>query len=139
KGKGTSVHLVIGKLAAELDAIPWDGDDSPEESGDSSEEGDIDPILQPVKSGKKKVEPKKKVDVKIENSSDLVDAVLIAAERTEEDRQAKNQDNYAKRQIKGMNSSLEKIIKNWEMQNTKGIKTSVKNAIKKLERILDKL
>jgi hypothetical protein len=139
KGKGTSVHLVIIKAAAELDAIPWGTDDSSEESGDSSKGEDIDPMLEDVESGGAGTEQKEMIDVKIKNSGDIVDVVLIAAERTEEDRQARNQDNYAKRQIKALNSSLDKIITNWELQNTKGIKTSVKNAIKKLEKILDKL
>jgi hypothetical protein len=38
-----------------------------------------------------------------------------------------------------MNSSLDNILSNWKKQNTKGIKTAVKGAIKKLEKIRDKL
>ena len=136
KGKGTSVHLLITKLARELDAIddPWSSDDT---SGDGGE--DVDPILQPVQPGKRKKKRKKKIEVKIKDSSDLADAVIIADTRSKEEKVAQNQDNYAKRQLKVMNSSLDNILSNWEKQSTKGIKTAVKNAIKKLERIRDKL
>lgn len=136
KGKGTSVHLLITKLARELDAIddPWSSDDT---SGDGGE--DVDPILQPVKSSKGMKKRKKKVEVTIKDASDLSDAVLIADTRTREEQEARNQDTYAKRQLKGMNSKLDKILTNWEKQNTKGIETAVKNAIKKLEKIRDKL
>jgi hypothetical protein len=132
KGKGTSVHLLITKLARELDAIPdpWSSDDTSGEEGE-----DVDPILQPVKPKK----AKKKVEVEIKNSSDLADAVIIADERTKGENKARNQNNYAKRQLKGMNSSLDNILSNWKKQNTKGIKTAVKNAINKLEKIRDKL
>ena len=138
KGKSTSVHLLIIKLACELDAIddPWSSD------GTSGDEGEgVDPILQPVKPKRRKKGRKKKdrVEVTIKDSSDLADAVIIADARSKDEKVARNQDNYAKRQLKGMNSSLDNILSNWERQNTKGIKTAVKNAIKKLERIRDKL
>ena len=79
------------------------------------------------------------VEVTIKDSSDLADAVIIADARSKDEKVARNQDNYAKRQLKGMNSSLDNILSNWEKQNTTGIKTVVKNAIKKLEKIRDKL
>jgi hypothetical protein len=136
KGKGTSVHLLITKLARELDAIddPWSSDDTSGEGGE-----DVDSILQPVKPRRGKKEQKKKVEVEIKDSSDLADAVIIADERTKGETVARNQNNYAKRQLKVMNSSLDNILSNWEKQNTKGIKTAVKNAINKLKKIGDKL
>jgi len=137
KGKGTSVHILITKLAPELDAIddPWSSDDTSGEGGE-----DVDPILQPVQPRKKrKKKRKRKVEVTINDSGDLADAVIIADRRSKEEKVAKNQDNYAKRQLKVMNSSLDNILSNWERQSTKGIKTAVKNAINKLEKIRDKL
>jgi uncharacterized protein YukE len=136
KGKGTSVHLLIGKLARELDAIddPWSSGDT---SGDGNE--DVNSTLRELKPGGRKKGQKKKVEVIINDSGDLVDAIIIADRRSKEEKVAKNQDIYAKRQLKVMNSSLDNILSNWERQNTKGIKTAVKNAINKLEKIRDKL
>lgn len=142
KGKGTSVHLVISKTAEYLDTmqdIPRETVDSSEESGDSAEGEDIDPLLEDIQSGGEGTEPEEMTDIENANAGDIVDSVLIKDELAKEERRAKNQDYYAERQIKALNSSLDKIIANWDLQNTKGLKPLVRNAIEKLERILDKL
>jgi|GEM_PF-4712225 hypothetical protein len=138
KGKGTSVHLMIGKTAKRMGKVKL----KPKPKPQTQDTKDLDPLLAPLDDSP---EPSDSVD-----EGDLIDIDSIPADeltdlildidKTEVDRQkAKNEKAYGEKQLKSAVTSLDNIIGNWDNIDKKGLKTLVIQALIRLEKINKKL
>jgi hypothetical protein len=137
KGKKISIHLLISKIANNIDEYIVETNGSP------SIPIDLDPLLKP---SKRKNLPKKKerinkevIDAETLNPAELTDVINDIETIRISRKKAKNEKTYAKRQMKSALTSFDNILENWENIDQFGLKTVTKKALKKLEKINSKL
>jgi hypothetical protein len=134
-GKGTSAHLAIGMFANTLHELSLPSEVPTRQIEDQTEE--VDPLLQPIV-------PEQPIEVKegeyeIKTTEDLVEVAIIKTQEAKARKESKNKQNYAVRQLKMLNTSLDNILSQWEVQKKTGMKALVNKAIRKLNDIKEKL
>jgi len=138
KGKGTSVHLMIGKAAKRLGQVKL----KPTPKPPTPDVGDLDPLLTPLGDIPEPSDPSgddDSIDIDDLEPDELTDLVLDI-DKIEVDRQkAKNEKAYGEKQVKAAVTSLDNILGNWDNIDKKGLKTWVNKALARLEKIKAKL
>jgi len=127
---GTSVHLLIGKAAKNIQTIEIEGKPEPKSTGPSNA------LLKPrnKKKGKPK-KPKEKVDVDKETPAQIARKITDVEDVRKKEHEAKVDATFARRQLKSAVTSFDGIIERWESQDKKGLKTPLKRAIRQLIKI----
>jgi hypothetical protein len=138
KGKGISVHLLIGKAAKRLGKVKVKSIPKPQ----TPDTGELDPLLTPLDDSPKPSDPaddENSIDIDSMNADELTD-LIQDIDKTEVDRQkAKNEKAYGEKQLKAAVTSLDNIINNWDNIDKKGLKSLVNKAMARLEKIKEKL
>jgi hypothetical protein len=134
KGKGISVHLLIGKAAKRLGKVKVKPTPKPQ----TPDTGDLDPLLTPLDDSPKpndSADDDDSIDLDSIDVDELTD-LIQDIDKTEVDRQkAKNEKAYGEKQLKSAVTSLDNIIGNWDNIDKKGLKTLVNKALARLETI----
>jgi len=131
KGKNTSVHLLIIKVAKSILAGGLSIAVKPSETMGGKSKS----LLKPLKP---KTEPKSKVkEINLEdfNADKFADFVINDDEVRESKRKANNNKNYAIRETKSMITTLENIADGLENMNKKGLKSNLNKANRLIESI----
>ena len=138
KGKGTSVHLMIGKAAKRRGKVKLKVKPKQKTTGTD----DLDPLLTPLGDSSESsdsADDTDSIDIDSMDADELTDLILDI-DKTELDRQkAKNEKAYGEKQLKAAVTSLDNIISNWDNIDKNGLKTLVNKALARLEEIKGKL
>lgn len=138
KGKGTSVHLMIGKAAKRIGKVKL----KPKPIPKTPKTDDLDPLLAPLGDSSESSDTSDdagSIDIDSMDADELTDLILDI-DKTEVDRQkAKNEKAYGEKQLKAAVTSLDNIISNWDNIDKKGLKALVNKALARLEKIKGKL
>lgn len=138
KGKGTSVHLMIGKAAKRLGKVRL----KPKPKPKMPDTDNLDPLLAPLGDSSESSDSANEtdsIDIDGIGANELTDLILDI-DKTELDRQkAKNEKAYGEKQLKAAVTSLDNIISNWDNIDKKGLKALVNKALARLENIKGKL
>ena len=127
---GTSVHLLIGKAAKNIQTIEIEGKPEPKGTGPSNT------LLKPRSKKKSKTKkPTEKVDVQKETPAQIARKITDVEDVRKKEHEAKVDATFATRQLKSAVTSFDGIIDRWESQNKKGLKTPLKRAIRQLNKI----
>ena len=133
---GTSVHLLIGKVAKNIKTLEIEGGADIDSSKSSND------LLQPRKKKTKKTATKtEKVDITKESPAEIARKISDVEDVRKKNHDAKIATTYAIRQLKSAVTSFDGIIDNWGNQDKKGLKTPLKRAIRqlnKIQKMLDK-
>ena len=134
KGRGTSVHLLIGKAAKRLAKLKIS---KPKTQKPKSV--NTDPLFAPLPViSEDDKEAEEEIDLESISGGDLTDLVLDI-DKVEVDKQkARNEKAYGEKQLKAANTSLENIITNWNNIDKNGLEKLVDEAISKLSQIKQK-
>jgi hypothetical protein len=138
KGKGTSVHLLIGKAAKREGNMKL----KPKPKPHAPDTGDLDPLLTPLDDSSESSDSEDdtdSIDIDSIDADELTDLILDI-DKIEVDRQkAKNEKKYGEKQLKAAVTSLDNILGNWENIEKKGLKKLVNKALSRLNKIKEKL
>jgi hypothetical protein len=138
KGKGTSVHLLIGKAAKREGKMKL----KPKPKPHAPDTGDLDPLLTPLDDSSESSDSEDdtdSIDIDSIDADELTDLILDI-DKIEVDRQkAKNEKKYGEKQLKAAVTSLDNILGNWENIEKKGLKKLVNKALSRLNKIKEKL
>jgi hypothetical protein len=140
KGKGTNLHLMIGKLAKNLENIKLK---APKPITPSVKIGDdLDELLAPIIDDTKpspSLEDDDFIDIDNMGAEDLTDLVIDIDKVAVDRNKAKNEKAYGEKQLKSAVTSLDNIISNWDNIEKKGLISLVNKAIARLNSIKSKL
>ena len=137
-GKGTSAHLAIGMFANTLHQLEMPSDVPSHQEEVQSE--DLDPLLQTITHDDQTDDSgnSEPGQYEIKTTEDLVEVAIIKTQEAKAKKDSKNKENYGVRQLKMLNTSLDNILSQWDVQKKTGMATLVDRAIKKLEKIKQK-
>ena len=137
KGKGISVHLMIGKAAKRQSKVKL----KPKQKPNTSSE-DLDPLLAPLDDSPEpsdSTDEDDSIDIDSMEADELTELILDI-DKTEVDRQkAKNEKAYGEKQLKAAVTSLDNILSNWDNIDKNGLKKLVNKALSRLGKIKEKL
>ena len=136
KGKKKSIHLLIISVSDNLDQ--YDLSDA-EGNQDKKKSGPSNELLKPLSEKKTKKISEVKIDLDEIDPSTLADEIIAVQITEDGKRNAKNSQNYAKRQVKTAVTSFDNILKNLDNADKSGLKSLVNKAISRLEKIRDRL
>ena len=117
----------------QYDLSDAEGNQDKKKSGPSNE------LLKPLSEKKTKKISEVKIDLDEIDPSTLADEIIAVQITEDGKRNAKNSQNYAKRQVKTAVTSFDNILKNLDNADKSGLKSLVNKAISRLEKIRDRL